>query len=1119
MMKVGVYVCECGINISATVDVEKVAEVASDFPNVEVSRFYKYMCSDPGQELIKQDIDDLKLDRIVVASCSPRMHEPTFRSVVEDKGMNAYCLEMVNIREQDSWVHKDKVTGTEKAIALVRSGVLKASLLKPLIKKKVGVTHNALVIGGGIAGIQAALDIGNMGFQTYLVEKTPSIGGVMAQLDKTFPTLDCSACILTPRMVDVSRHPNVELMTYSEIENVEGYIGNFKVTVKKKARYVDVSKCTACGDCTENCPVIELDDYNANLMDRKAIYIPFPQAVPQKYTIAKTDEYSPCKVTCPANNNAQGYVQLIGMGKFKEALGVIRDKNPFPSVCGRVCHHPCEEVCKRADIDEPISIMQLKRFAADYNRSHDEPAPEVIEPTQKEKIAIIGAGPSGLSCAIRLLEKGYPVTVYDETDVPGGIMTSCLPSYRLPVDIAMYDINRLLDQGIELIKNTKVGKDISFDEIKNQYDAVYVGIGAQLPASLYVEGSGVSGILQGMTFLKEAKVGIKSPKLGEKITVIGGGNVAMDCAKVALRMGGVKEVSVVCLETRDLALKDRMPADIWEIEESEEEGIIFYNELGPKKIVSKNGKVTGLETMTCTSVYEEDGSFKPEFCDDPAPIIDCDTIIFAIGQKSDLTGFETLETNPGGRTIKVDPITFETSVPGVFAGGDIVPGIPSVVNAIGTGAEAAISIDRYLRKEDIKGGRVRDITKIDVVRLEKEKRPRMKMNRAPVEERISDFREIDLGYTEEQAVQEALRCISCSICSECNQCVETCEAEAIIHEQEHEYIDLDIGAIVVATGFDNFDPTAKPEYGYGETPNVISAIEFERLVSASGPTLGHIEINGKEPENVVFIQCVGSRDKEGHEYCSRVCCMYTAKQAHMVRDKLPNSKLTVYNTDVRAFGKGFEEFYNRVQAEDIDYRRRELEDSIEVVGNEKGVIVKAEGHPDIHADLVVLATGLEPREDSKELSRLLNINMSEDGFFLEAHPKLRPVDTFTDGIFLAGCCQSPKDIPDTVAQASSAASRACNILTQDELEIEATVAQVDEDLCRGCGFCVESCPYLAIELKTINQYGYETEVAFVNEALCKGCGSCAAACLNGAISHLGYTDDQILAQIKALGER
>jgi heterodisulfide reductase subunit A len=348
--------------------------------------------------------------------------------------------------------------------------------------------------------------------------------------------------------------------------------------------------------------------------------------------------------------------------------------------------------------------------------------------------------------------------------------------------------------------------------------------------------------------------------------------------------------------------------------------------------------------------------------------------------------------------------------------------------------------------------------------------------------------------------------------------VEACEAEAIDFNQKEEFVDIEVGTIVVATGFDLFDPKKKPEYGYGEYPNVITGLEFERLVSASGPTEGHIEINGKEPKSVVFIQCVGSRDKETNEYCSRVCCMYTAKQAHLVREKIPDSKLTIYYTDVRAFGKGFEEFYNRVQGEGVTYRRRELDDPIEIKTNDGKTVVKAKGHPDIKADLVVLATGIIPREDSKDLARILNINNSADGFLLEAHPKLRPVDTFTDGIFLAGCCQSPKDVPDTVSQASGAASRVCDILSKKKLLIEATVATVDENLCRGCGFCVDACPYNAIELKEINSNGHKILVANVNEALCKGCGSCVAACLNGAISHLGFTDGQILTMIKALGK-
>ncbi len=352
--------------------------------------------------------------------------------------------------------------------------------------------------------------------------------------------------------------------------------------------------------------------------------------------------------------------------------------------------------------------------------------------------------------------------------------------------------------------------------------------------------------------------------------------------------------------------------------------------------------------------------------------------------------------------------------------------------------------------------------------------------------------------------------------NECKTCERFCEPDAIEYDQTEEIAELDVGAIVVATGFDLFDPQEKPEYGYNGT-TVITGLEFERLVNASGPTGGHIEINGKEPKNVVFIQCVGSRDKQGNEYCSRICCMYTAKQAHLVREKIPDATLTVYYTDMRAFGKGFEEFYNRVQAEDVEYRRRDLDDPVEVLSNNGKAVVKVEGFKDVTADLVVLATAVIPRSDSDELTKVLHINQSADGFLLEAHPKLRPVDTFTDGIFLAGCCQSPKDIPDTVAQASAAASRACDILSKSTLEIEATTAQVDELLCRGCGFCVDVCPYDAVALKEVNRFGHTVEVAEVNGVLCKGCGACAAACLSGAIQQKGFTDRQILEMIRVLG--
>ena len=1211
-MKIGVYVCECGVNIAATVDVEKIAENAKSLPNVAVSRFYKYMCSDPGQELIKKDIKDIKLDRVIVASCSPRMHEPTFRAVLEESGLNPYCLEMVNIREQCSWVHKDREKATDKAFQLIRSAVYRTALIKPLEKKSVGVTPSALVVGGGIAGIQAALDIGDMGFKTYLVEKTPSIGGRMAQLDKTFPTLDCSACILTPKMVDVARHKNIELLTYSEISNIDGYVGNFKVTIRKKPRYVDMEKCTGCGECFDGCPVEMPDEFNMGNGNRHAIYLPFPQAVPMKTTIDKRGLH-PCRDACPAGVGAPGYVTLVGRGKFYEALRVIKERLPFPSICGRICHRPCENACTRKDIDEPIGIAHIKRFVGDLELNIPTIETLPIE-TRAEKIAIIGGGPAGLTAAHDLALMGYHTTIFESAPVLGGMMRWGIPAFRLPKEILEREISDILALGVRVQLNTKLGRDFSIPELFNRgYKTIYLAVGAQNGKKMNVPGEDFDGVYQSIDFLKEINLGriittplaeiddnlcigcgkcadvcyygiiklqseennpkkqfptiykkylckgcgkcasvcpskaIKltgfkdiAPKIGKKVMVIGGGNAALDAARSTLRLGA-DEVSILYRRTRE-----EMPAEPdWEIDETEDEGVKLEYLVAPLEIVGDTkGHVKEIKCIRMKLLEEKDNSGRCKI--KPIPnsefTIKCDSVILAIGQEVDIdilskdvdlkftpwsskkvdpvsfprNGFDDVELTKWS-TIKVDPLTQETNIEGVFSGGDSVWGAGTVIEAIGAGKEAAISIDRYINGEDLRAGReekpIIAEPSIEGVR----KKGQVKMRYLPLNERKGNFREVELGYSEEEAIEESRRCLDCGGCSECYECVQTCEANAICHDAKEEFVDINVGAIVVATGFDLFDAKEKPEYGYGKYKNVITGMEFERLVSSSGPTEGHVEIRGKEPKNVVFIQCVGSRDKETNEYCSRVCCMYTAKQAHLVREKIPDSKLTIYYTDVRAFGKGFEEFYNRVQGEDVIYKRRELDDPIQIITDKGKTIVKAKGHPDIDADLVVLATGIIPREDSKDLSRILNINQSADGFLLEAHPKLRPVDTFTDGIFLAGCCQSPKDVPDTVAQASGAASRACDVLSKKHLMIEATVANVDEDLCRGCGFCVDACPYTAIELEEVDRFGHKVLIARVNEALCKGCGSCAAACLNGAISHLGFTDGQILTMIKALG--
>jgi heterodisulfide reductase subunit A len=637
--KIGVYICHCGSNIAGTVDAEAVARFAQDLEGVVVARDYKFMCSDPGQELIKKDIRELGLNRVVVASCSPTMHEPTFRRACQDAGLNPYLFEMANIREQASWVTEDKDKATEKAKALVSAAVRRVFYHQPLETKEVPVNPNTLVVGGGIAGIQAALKIADSEHQVYLVERTPSIGGHMAQLDKTFPTLDCSACILTPKMTQVG--------SYSEIEEVSGYIGNFKVKIRKKARYVNEELCTGCGVCQTKCPWKVDSEFEAGLGKRKAIYTPFPQAVPNKPVI------------------------------------------------------------------------------------------------DKEHCAYFQSG-------------------------------------------------------------------------------------------------------------------------------------------------------------------------------------------------------------------------------------------------------------------------------------------------------------------------------------------------------------------------------------KCRACEKFCEAKAIDFEQKDEIIEVEVGSIILATGFQVFDPTPIYAYGYGRLDNVITSLEFERLVNSAGPTEGNIVLkDGSEPKSIAIIHCVGSRDEKYHEYCSRVCCMHSMKFAHLIKEHT-EAEVYEFYIDIRSFGKGYEEFYNRILEEGTNFirgRPAEITDVAETPEEEGKLIVQFEDtlvgrQRRLPVDMVILSCALEPQPDAETINRLFNISCSGDGFFLEKHPKLEPVSTMTDGIFLAGCCQGPKDIPDTVAQASAAAAEALAIISRGRVEVEAATAVIDERICSGCQACKEVCPYSAIE------YDKEKNVCRVNKALCKACGACVAACFSDAVSLEHFTNEQIVAQME-----
>jgi len=656
MPRVGVFVCQCGTNIAKMVDTEQVVAEAAKLPFVAVARTERYMCSSPGQAMIEQAIQDEHLDSIVVAACTPAMHLRTFQNTADRAGLNRYVTTMVNIREQCSYVHTDHEQATRKALELVAMGAAHAAKAVPLQQTEAPINRKALIIGGGVAGIQAALDVAGAGYEVTLVEKTPSIGGRMSQFDKTFPTLDCSACILTPKMVDVFQDPHIRLLTYAEVEEVGGFIGNFDVRIRKRSRSVREDKCTGCGQCWEKCPAKRItSEYNEGLGNRTAIYVPFPQAIP-----------------------------LV-------------------------------------------------------------------------------------------------------------------------------------------------------------------------------------------------------------------------------------------------------------------------------------------------------------------PVID---------------------------------------------------------------------------------------------------------------------RENCLWFTKQR----------------CGTCKKICPAEAVDYDLEDEIIEDTFGAIVVATGFDTWDGAGYSEYGGGQIKDVVTGIQFERMLNLCGPTEGKVKrpSDGAEPQTVVFIQCAGSRDdKHGYPYCSKVCCMYTAKHAILLKEKVPSAQSYVFYIDIRATGKGYEEFIRQAQREaGAKYIRGRVSRLFEHNGKVRvfGVDTLGGGQMRIDADLVVLATAIEPRADAKRLAQIVGIGADGYGYFNEAHPKLAPVETLTGGVFIAGADQFARDIPDSVAMASGAAAKVCDLFSKEKLLSEPEVAQVDIGLCSGCGACVATCPYEAVTLTDYEDRAQKRTrpVAQVNESLCHGCGACAAACRNGANTLRGFTDDQLAAEVEAL---
>ncbi|MGD9010480.1 MAG: FAD-dependent oxidoreductase, partial [Desulfobacteraceae bacterium] len=639
-------------------------------------------------------------------------------------------------------------------------------------------TGAVMVVGGGIAGIQASLDLADSGYKVYIVEKDSAIGGKMAQLDKTFPTNDCSMCIISPKLVEAGRHLNIELMTLTEVKGVSGEPGNFTVTLQERPRFIDPDKCTACGECAKVCPIEIPNLFDMGLRERKAAYKLYPQAMPGAYAIEKKGS-APCKVTCPAHVSVQGWIALMNDGRHEEAIALFKQEHPFPGVCGRVCHHPCEGACTRAQLDEPLGIMYLHRYLADVDRKSGKPyLPEKKEP-KNEKVAIIGSGPAGLTCAYFLAIAGYEVTVFEKHEVLGGMLRIGIPEYRLPRDIIDAEIQTIKDLGVAFKTGVDIGKDVTIGQLREQgYKAFFMGIGSQECKVLGIEGEDYSGVVPGVDYLRKINLGETVP-LGDRVAVIGGGNVAMDAVRTSLRSGSSKPFIIYRRSEAE------MPASREEIAECRDEGIEIMTLTNPVRVIADNGKVTAIECIKMElGEPDKSGRRRPEPVAGSEFTIEVDAVVPAIGQESDwacLTD-ECACTLSDWGTMNVDPVSLQTNDADIFAGGDAVTGPATVVEAIEAGKQAAISMDRFIQGVDLAEGRDLHYDAVTDVPLEgRPQIPRNKMRHMAVKKRISNFEEVQLGYGEKLAKAEGARCLACGLCSECYRCVDACLAGAVEH--------------------------------------------------------------------------------------------------------------------------------------------------------------------------------------------------------------------------------------------------------------------------------------------------------------------------------------------------
>ncbi len=867
--------------------------------------------------------------------------------------------------------------------------------------------------------------------------------------------------------------------------------------LERQPRYVDMGRCTGCGDCAKVCPVVRPDEFNTGLGEWQAIYRLYPQAIPSAFGIKKLDR-APCVQACPANLSAQGYVQLIKARKFKEALDIIMDRLPLPGVIGRICPHPCESVCRRGEVDEPVAICSLKRLAADQADWATLPVPEAAKNGQA--VAIVGAGPAGLACGYHLARMGYAPVIFEAAAEAGGWLRYGIPEYRLPRHVLEQEVAYIQRCGVEMRLNSPLGGDRTIDGLltKEGFKAVFLGVGCQGSLKIPVPGAEAQGVFWGVDYLKEFASTGASPTQGKKVAVIGGGNVAMDVGQTALR-NGAAAVQIICLESRE-----EMPASPWEVAEAELAGCSIEHRWGVKEITAGAGAVTGVEVKAVERVFDAEGRFAPTYFEDQIRRVEADVVILAIGQKAELdfiTAADGIRVNQRG-LIEADPGTLQTSRPEVFAGGDVVSGPYIAIAAVAAGREAAISIDRYLRGQDLQEDREFPLRydeqgEWNPIPQGTAKQPRAVMPHLPVEEWAQSFQEMAQGLSVAQGQAEAARCVNCGVCADCLQCVAACRAEAIAHHQKPEKLEVEVGAVVLAPGFQTFDPSEIHAYAYAHSPNVVTSLEFERILSAGGPFQGHVQrlSDGREPKKIAWIQCVGSRsEREGcHEYCSSVCCMYALKQALIAKDHVgPELDTAIFYMDMRTPRKDFEKYYERVKSQGARLIRSRVHTIDPLANGDLSIRYGTEAGEMVTEtfDLVVLSVGLETGADMKELARELGVELSRNDFMETSC--FTPVNTSRPGIFACGAFTGPKDIPQSVREGSAAAAAATMDLAEvrgtrqrervypQEKELGGAEARVGVFVC-NCGINIggiADVPAIAAYARTLPEVAYVQENLF-----------------------------------------